>query len=527
MTARVIAANMSTSKPLVAQQDSQANESGLDLSVEQVADRIHRLVSDYALSPAADAAQYFSVASETSRYAAVAQPDCTPEHFETLCTALELIESVTIAATYDLATRTLVEKLAASIGSASVAFGRCRAVPKKDAIPTVDVMWISGIAELDAKSREVSHLQECMRELVHGDRDVLEATLDREAIALNAFLVDVQAQAAISHRITHTDGTCIGALVVWSSTPQAVKQIQQLFALIEPSVGVALFRMIKAESISMIPKWLRADKARRLRAKIVCYAFLVLMAAIFWIPIPFSVKATANLEPKTKQYLAAKFDGKIRSCHVKPGDSVSKGQLLLELDSEETELQVSTMLHEIEQAVKKARAAQVAREFAEQRVHELETKRLRAKLAILQEQLDASQVYSPMDGLVVSGDWAESLGAPIGRGDVIFEVGALHEIRIEIAIPDADIALAAPGQKATLILDALPRERFTASIDTILPRAEIIDRKNVFVARASIENQNGLLRPGMAGEVNVLVGERTVAFVLLHRLGRQLAKLWW
>ena len=83
-----------------------------------------------------------------------------------------------------------------------------------------------------------------------------------------------------------------------------------------------------------------------------------------------------------------------------------------------------------------------------------------------------SELRAPLDGLVISGDWTRSLGVPVSRGDLMFQIAPLDEYRVAVQVSDRDIAGSGVGQQARLTLSALPREsiRFTVlAISSIAP----------------------------------------------------------
>ena len=67
-----------------------------------------------------------------------------------------------------------------------------------------------------------------------------------------------------------------------------------------------------------------------------------------------------------------------------------------------------------------------------------------------------TRLSAPLDGLVVSGDLSQSLGAPLERGDVLFEVGPLDGYRIMLEVDEREVAQVRPGQQGDLALSGLP-----------------------------------------------------------------------
>ena len=58
------------------------------------------------------------------------------------------------------------------------------------------------------------------------------------------------------------------------------------------------------------------------------------------------------------------------------------------------------------------------------------------------------------------GDLSQSLGSPVERGEVLFEVAPLDDYRIIVEIDERDISMVSAGQLGTLTLAALPGESF-------------------------------------------------------------------
>ena len=64
----------------------------------------------------------------------------------------------------------------------------------------------------------------------------------------------------------------------------------------------------------------------------------------------------------------------------------------------------------------------------------------RAQVARVEEQLGRTTVTAPFDGVVVSGDLSQNLGAPVERGTILFEVAPLSEFRLVLKVDERDVA---------------------------------------------------------------------------------------
>ncbi len=137
----------------------------------------------------------------------------------------------------------------------------------------------------------------------------------------------------------------------------------------------------------------------------------------------YTVSATATLEGLVRRVVVAPFDGYVLSERARAGDTVKRGAILAELDVHDLALErlrrISTRsqrLAEYNQALAERKAAQV-------NVIKAQIDQADAEIALFDEQIGRSKLRAPFDGLVISGDLSQSVGASVTRGDVLYEVG--------------------------------------------------------------------------------------------------------
>ena len=147
----------------------------------------------------------------------------------------------------------------------------------------------------------------------------------------------------------------------------------------------------------------------------------------------------------------------------------------------------------------------------------LETQRLDLKIKQLRHRQDHLEITSTVNGIVLSGDLEDAEGAPVETGDVLFEIGPLAPLQLELAIPECNIAYVEPGMRVTAHLEGYQRAATCGTVDQIPPRAEIRDGQNVFIAEVVLANEDGNLRPGMSGTARVRSRYRPLAWICFHR----------
>ena len=85
-------------------------------------------------------------------------------------------------------------------------------------------------------------------------------------------------------------------------------------------------------------------------------------------------------------------------------------------------------------------------------------------------------------------------------------IGRTDDFVIEMLVDEKDIVQIAKGQRVLVTLDAYPNAIFEAVVDKIIPKKD--ERSQTFKVEALFQDTPGQLYPGLAGEGNVIVGNR-------------------
>ncbi len=139
-----------------------------------------------------------------------------------------------------------------------------------------------------------------------------------------------------------------------------------------------------------------------------------------------------------------------------------------------------------------------------------------AQIHLVDEQLSRARMVAPFDGLVVSGDLTQSIGAAVRRGDVMFEVAPLQDYRVELRVNESQIADIVLGQSGELVVAALPEHAFPFTIERITPVAAVRDGNTFFAVDGKLTATSDRLRPGMEGVGKIEVGERQLIWIWLR-----------
>jgi multidrug resistance efflux pump len=241
----------------------------------------------------------------------------------------------------------------------------------------------------------------------------------------------------------------------------------------------------------------------------------------------YRVSATTVIEPAIRRAAVAPFGGYIVEARVRAGDLVARGQVLCVLDDREMRLERLKWLSQHEQLLKQHQQALAARKAAEVRILSAQIDQARAQLALLDDQLSRTQVLAPFDGVVVSGDLSQTLGAPVEQGQVLFEVAPLDAYRVILQVDEGDIADVAVGQRGHLLLSGFPTERLPLTVEKLTPVSTAREGRNFFRVEAQLETTPVQLRPGMEGVGKIAIDRRLLIWIWTHQLTDWLRLFLW
>ncbi|QSA98386.1 efflux RND transporter periplasmic adaptor subunit [Methylococcus sp. EFPC2] len=232
----------------------------------------------------------------------------------------------------------------------------------------------------------------------------------------------------------------------------------------------------------------------------------------------FRVTAKTVVEGLVQRAAVAPFEGYIGQAAVRAGDSVSAGQVLATLDDKDLRLEQVRWQSEREQTLRKYRDAQAKHERADASVLGAQLNQAEAQLALIEEKLHRSEIRSPFDGFVVSGDLSQMLGAPVEQGKVLFEITPLDAYRVILKVDERDITHVQVGQRGQLALSGLTAEKLPFTVKKITSVSTTEDGINYFRVEAKLDVPTALMRPGMEGVGKIEAGERGLWWIWTHRL---------
>lgn len=227
------------------------------------------------------------------------------------------------------------------------------------------------------------------------------------------------------------------------------------------------------------------------------------------------VQAVGSLRSRQGVVLRPEVSGRVTRLNFRDGERVRRGQLLVQLDDQLPQAQVKQSEAElsIARANHKRNQELLAQNFISQRTVDESAANLdvaQAKLALAQATAARLKIVAPFDG--IAGIRAINVGDYLKDGTDMVNVEDIDVVYVDYRLPERFQTQVKKGQKAVVEIDALPGRTFEAQIQAIDP---LIDANGRSIAvRATIDNRQQLLRPGMFARVSTVFGERERALVI-------------
>jgi len=233
----------------------------------------------------------------------------------------------------------------------------------------------------------------------------------------------------------------------------------------------------------------------------------------------YRVAADARLEGEVQRAMTAPFQGYVREARRRAGDTVQKGDLLARLDDRDLRLERARLASQREQYGKQYREAMAKRDRPQARIVSTQLEQAEAQLALVEEQLSRTEVIAPFDGVLVSGDLTQALGAPLERGQVLFEIAPLDAYRVVLQVDEHKVADVEVAQRGELVLASMPNQRYPFAVKKVTPVAISKEGKNTFRVEAQLDARAGpQLRPGMEGVAKISIDERHLVWIWTREL---------
>ncbi|QBQ64208.1 efflux RND transporter periplasmic adaptor subunit [Actinobacillus indolicus] len=266
-----------------------------------------------------------------------------------------------------------------------------------------------------------------------------------------------------------------------------------------------------------------------------------------------NVLATGSVRANQRTEVGAQVSGKIQKIYVILGQSVKKGELIAEIDSETQQNNLNTAQAELSAYKTQLNAKQVALTVAESNyqrlsklynqksasLSDLETAKndlatAKANLEDVKSQIQVAEISvstaktnlgytkitSPIDGVIVSIPVSEGQTVNANQSSpTIVQVADLSKVLIKLEIAEGDIAQVKTEQSVSFSTLAEPNRKYQGKIKSIDPALTTLTDNSYteesgnsdavyYYANVVVDNADMSLRIGMTTQGKVIIAEK-------------------
>ena len=246
-----------------------------------------------------------------------------------------------------------------------------------------------------------------------------------------------------------------------------------------------------------------------------------------------TAEATGNVEPIRAVEVTSKASGEVTRLYVDVGNEVEPGALLAEVDprdvrnafdQSQADLEVAQARAEISQAqltrseellesgvISDQEHESRALDFANSRASVV---RAETNFELAQLRLDDVIIRAPLAGTILEknveeGQVIQSASQNVSGGTTLVIMADLKFMQVRTLVDETDMGDIRAGMPATVTVEAYPQERFMGIVEKIEPQALVQQNVTMFPVIVQLDNDSGLLRPGMNAEVEIELAQES------------------
>ena len=234
-------------------------------------------------------------------------------------------------------------------------------------------------------------------------------------------------------------------------------------------------------------------------------------------PEPFSdyIIVYGNVESDNYALISPEMGGRVEKIHVKEGDWVKRGQLLVSLNTAAVDKQIKGVKSGLELAETTYEKQNILWEQGiGSEIQYLNAKNametLEAQLETLQAQLRMAQIRAPFDGMV--DKIFPKKGEMAGSQFPVVEFVSLGKMTIKADVSEKYIGKVKAGQQVELTFSSLPE--FKEGVRITRVSKVINSASRTFEVELHVNNKKELIKPNMVSTIKINVFTEDKAFVV-------------
>jgi RND family efflux transporter MFP subunit len=189
-----------------------------------------------------------------------------------------------------------------------------------------------------------------------------------------------------------------------------------------------------------------------------------------------------------------------------------------ERDNARTTHEASRAAVSAQEAQVEAARVQIATTESQVRLAQAQIEQQRSAQRMAQMRLDDTRIVAPFSGFIshrnlevgaaVSNQAAATSNASIG----ILTLQEINPVKVQLEVPERDVARVAVGNAVRLTTDAYPERQFSGKVARVVHALD--PRTRTMGVEIDVPNPNELLKPGMYARVDLLIEVRRDALLV-------------
>ncbi len=213
--------------------------------------------------------------------------------------------------------------------------------------------------------------------------------------------------------------------------------------------------------------------------------------------------------------MSSEESGKIIRLNFESGQTVNKGEVILQLDTSVEEAQLKTSIVKLDLAkITADRTRQLYKEQAatSSEIDDAESKlkQIVAEVASLNTTIQRKIVTAPFTGVL--GIRQVQLGQYVTPGTTLVSLQNLKPIFLNFTLPQQNISQIKVGQKVTVKVDSYPQRIFEGTLTTIQPEVDAQTRN--IQLQATFANEDEALFSGMFANVSLNLNREVKSLII-------------
>ena len=215
------------------------------------------------------------------------------------------------------------------------------------------------------------------------------------------------------------------------------------------------------------------------------------------------ITVSSNLQGYETVNIAPSLTGKIEHIYVEVGDKVRKGDSLVRMDQQQyktTAFTIANLEREMQRMEGLIQTGSVSQQQYDQMKLSLDQTKESYKF-----MRTNTYVQAPFTGVISAKNYEDG---ELYGGQPIVVLTQVNKLKTLVAIPESYIPQVKAGMRLSLRTEVYPDREFPATIEVVYPTVDAAS--HTFQVKVVVNNEQGLLRPGMYVNATLGLGKATV-----------------